>query len=286
MRQNKNHRTVFRIICFERDLNKETLFRNILRLSSVACVLTLLMEAFVPLGHTYLYTLNVLISSIIGLLIHSYGKHEVAYHIFSLSLTLGFFITSLTIAKVYPSFINLYSLGILFAIAFIPTNGFILMLYLFYYTALQLFLSHHFLANIFTDYLLYEFIYDAIHIVAYNVGMYLIAIYFIKYTSMQRDEINILKTENDYSINREKVDFLKLSKFETLSKREKEIAMLVGEGLTNQEIGNSLFISEETVKTHRKNMKSKLSIKTNKDFFHFSLFHKKEESNMVSDFFN
>lgn len=274
MINSKNHRKLLRIITFERELNKETLFRNMLRLSLIACLLTLLMEAFVPLGNTYLFTLNVLISSFIALVINSYEKHEVSYHFFSLSMTTGFFILSLFIAKVYPSFINLYSLAILFVIAFIPRNGYILLLYLLYYIVLQLFLSHHFLSPFFTNSLLYEWIYDAIHIVAYNVGIYFIAIYFIKFTNIQKEEIDMLKTESDFSINREKVDFLKLSKFETLSTREKEIALLVGEGLTNQEIGDMLFISAETVKTHRKNMKSKLSIKTNKDFFHFTLFHK------------
>jgi len=274
MAHTKDYRTLLQIISFERELNKETLFRNILRLSSVACLLTLLMEAFAPLGNTYLFTINVLITCLIVLVIHSYGKHEIAYHFFSLSLTIGFSIISLSIAKVYPSFLNLYSLGILFTIAFIPGNGYILILYLLYFTVLQLFLSHHFLSLFFTDSLLYEWIYDAIHIVVYNMGIYFIAIYFIKFTNIQKDEIDMLKTESDYSINREKVDFLKLSKFETLSTREKEIALLVGEGLTNQEIGDCLFISAETVKTHRKNIKSKLSIKTNKDFFHFTLFHK------------
>lgn len=274
MTNTNTNRTLFKIISFERELNKETLFRNLLRLSSVASLLTLLIEAFAPLGDTYLFTLNVLISSFIALVINFYSKHEVSYHFFSLSITTGFFITSLFISKIYPSFINLYSLAILFVIAFIPSNGYILLLYLLYFTALQLFMSHHFLSPFFIDSFMYEYIYDAIHIVAYNLGIYFIALYFIKFTNKQRNKIDVLKSESDYSINRDKIDFLKLSKFETLSTREKEIALLIGEGLTNQEIGDRLFISAETVKTHRKKIKSKLSIKTNKDFFHFTLFHK------------
>jgi DNA-binding NarL/FixJ family response regulator len=43
-----------------------------------------------------------------------------------------------------------------------------------------------------------------------------------------------------------------------LSKREMEILELVSEAKTNQEIADALFLSIETVKTHRKNMARKL----------------------------
>jgi DNA-binding NarL/FixJ family response regulator len=45
-----------------------------------------------------------------------------------------------------------------------------------------------------------------------------------------------------------------------LTKREKEIVKLVAEGLTNAQIGKQLFISVETVDTHRKNLYAKLNI--------------------------
>ncbi len=46
----------------------------------------------------------------------------------------------------------------------------------------------------------------------------------------------------------------------TLTKRELEILRLVAEGLTNEEIGKKIFISEKTVKTHLTNIFDKLKV--------------------------
>ena len=46
----------------------------------------------------------------------------------------------------------------------------------------------------------------------------------------------------------------------TLTKRETEILRLVAEGLTNEEIGKKIFISEKTVKTHLTNIFDKLKV--------------------------
>ncbi len=47
-----------------------------------------------------------------------------------------------------------------------------------------------------------------------------------------------------------------------LSDREKTILTLVAKGMTNKEIAEKLFLSAHTVITHRKNITSKLGIKT------------------------
>ncbi len=47
---------------------------------------------------------------------------------------------------------------------------------------------------------------------------------------------------------------------EGLTKRELEILPLVAEGLTNEEIGRKMFISEKTVKTHLTNIFDKLKV--------------------------
>jgi DNA-binding NarL/FixJ family response regulator len=48
----------------------------------------------------------------------------------------------------------------------------------------------------------------------------------------------------------------------TLTKREIEILVLIAKELTTQQIADSLFISERTVETHRKNIFSKVKAKT------------------------
>ncbi len=47
-----------------------------------------------------------------------------------------------------------------------------------------------------------------------------------------------------------------------LSKREEQIIKLIAKGFLNKEIAEKLFISIETVKTHKKNIKLKLGAET------------------------
>lgn len=58
----------------------------------------------------------------------------------------------------------------------------------------------------------------------------------------------------------ERKGYHKFKKFE-LTKREKEIVKLIINGLTNQEIATTLFVSNRTIDTHRKNVLSKLGLK-------------------------
>jgi DNA-binding NarL/FixJ family response regulator len=46
-----------------------------------------------------------------------------------------------------------------------------------------------------------------------------------------------------------------------LTKREKEVLINIAEGLTNMQISQKLFISIDTVDTHRKNLHTKLNVK-------------------------
>ncbi len=47
---------------------------------------------------------------------------------------------------------------------------------------------------------------------------------------------------------------------EELTQRELEVLRLIGEGMTNQEIAEKLFIGIKTVKTHVSNILSKLGV--------------------------
>jgi DNA-binding NarL/FixJ family response regulator len=51
------------------------------------------------------------------------------------------------------------------------------------------------------------------------------------------------------------------NKLPKLTKREKEVLQLISEGLTNAQISEKLFISIDTVDSHRKNLHSKLNVK-------------------------
>jgi two-component system, NarL family, response regulator NreC len=59
-----------------------------------------------------------------------------------------------------------------------------------------------------------------------------------------------------------------------LTARETEILQLVAEGLTNQEIAAMLFISPNTVDTHRKNIMAKLDIHSVAGLVKYAIRHK------------
>lgn len=56
-----------------------------------------------------------------------------------------------------------------------------------------------------------------------------------------------------------------------LGKREIDVIKLIAEGLSSQQIGEKLFISEHTVKTHRKNILRKLDLHNTSELVQYSL---------------
>lgn len=67
------------------------------------------------------------------------------------------------------------------------------------------------------------------------------------------------------------VDPVKLFADRQLSEREIEVITFIAEGLTSKEIAERMFISEHTVKTHRKNIFKKLNVKDTNDLIRFAM---------------
>ena len=55
-----------------------------------------------------------------------------------------------------------------------------------------------------------------------------------------------------------------------ITRREKEVLELIAGGMTNNEIGEKLFISPSTVDTHRKNLLSKFEAKNTAALVHLA----------------
>ncbi len=53
-----------------------------------------------------------------------------------------------------------------------------------------------------------------------------------------------------------------LTKIPKITRREKEVLLLIAEGLTTSEIADKLFISTHTVESHRKNLMEKFEVKS------------------------
>lgn len=73
----------------------------------------------------------------------------------------------------------------------------------------------------------------------------------------------ILKKVNDIITKEAKTNTTKSDKtYSSLSKREKEIVVELGNGLSSEQIAEKLFLSYYTVETHKKNVFLKLNVKT------------------------
>lgn len=56
-----------------------------------------------------------------------------------------------------------------------------------------------------------------------------------------------------------------------LTRREKEVLALIAEGLTNSQIASKLFVSIDTVDSHRKHLHSKLNVKNTAQLIRFAI---------------
>ncbi|MDP9956531.1 DNA-binding NarL/FixJ family response regulator [Epilithonimonas hungarica] len=89
--------------------------------------------------------------------------------------------------------------------------------------------------------------------------------YLLKNTPKEKlfEVIEDLHYDNKKYFYSEDIDFEKINfNKNILSQREKEIVISICEGFTTMEISERLFISKNTVETHRKNIFFKLNIST------------------------
>ncbi|WP_298901437.1 response regulator transcription factor [uncultured Psychroserpens sp.] len=68
------------------------------------------------------------------------------------------------------------------------------------------------------------------------------------------------KSLHKHNLVSKEIDHKKIKDLE-ISNREYEVLIGISEGLSNKEIGDKLFVSESTVKTHVSNLLSKLNAK-------------------------
>ncbi|RKE98625.1 response regulator transcription factor [Ichthyenterobacterium magnum] len=88
-----------------------------------------------------------------------------------------------------------------------------------------------------------EFVIATIAIVFFFIGIYLNKKSLHKQTNATKE-----------------IDYKKIEDLD-ISKREYEVLLGISEGLSNKEIGEKLFVSESTIKTHVSNLLTKLNAK-------------------------
>lgn len=86
----------------------------------------------------------------------------------------------------------------------------------------------------------------------------------------REDVFEYVKTIDFYLKNKKMLSKYKTS-IEQLSAREKEICRLLSKGHSSTEIGGLLFISTDTVRTHRKNIFRKLECNSVKELIFYSM---------------
>ncbi|SDD16967.1 helix-turn-helix transcriptional regulator [Niabella drilacis] len=86
----------------------------------------------------------------------------------------------------------------------------------------------------------------------------------------REDVFEYVKTIDFYLKNKKMLSRYKTS-IEQLSPREKEICLLLSKGHSSAEIGERLFISTDTVRTHRKNIFRKLECNSVKELIFYSM---------------
>lgn len=75
---------------------------------------------------------------------------------------------------------------------------------------------------------------------------------YLGWSSKKQERVEVM---SKFEIDLKKIEEL------ALSNREMEVLQLIAKGMSNKEIGEKLFISESTIKTHVSNLFIKLDVK-------------------------
>ncbi len=68
-----------------------------------------------------------------------------------------------------------------------------------------------------------------------------------------------------------------LNKRNNLTNRERQVVLLIGEGLPNKNIALELNLSKSTIETHRKNIRKKLKLKGKDSLIVFAIIYKLQQ---------
>lgn len=82
---------------------------------------------------------------------------------------------------------------------------------------------------------------------------------------------NKLPRHIEQIVEMDEFKFRHLKQFQQLTAREKQILKLLAQGLNNPKIADRLFISRQTVETHRKHINRKLGINHYRDVMNYAL---------------
>jgi len=85
-------------------------------------------------------------------------------------------------------------------------------------------------------------------------------------TSVYQKDIKSRSEENQFSLELEG----KHLHFSTLTEREMDIIILLGRGFSNSDIATKLYMSKQSIESHKKNVMKKLKMKTNSQLIHFA----------------
>lgn len=122
-----------------------------------------------------------------------------------------------------------------------------------------------------------------------NLFSYFLTAIFFAYPciiidSLERIQIELVNSNKTLEIANKQLSIL--YELSPLTEREKEILQLIAQPKTNKEIAQSLYISEETVKSHLKNIFNKLKFKSRTQaalyFSHLNLDDAQNLSNSLS----